>query len=653
MSGKKLDHLKNHFSKIRGIDVNIKKNYFLTYSDDNAVILDMNSWNVIRNMRAKGNIYTKVCFSPDGDSLFNGFNDGKVYQWRLSDNKLQMRFAFCEVCDFCISPDQLKLIGWNKKGEIFEWLTKDTSQVFRKFETIPSLSSILQLKIINSFFLILGNNGRLFLLNPEKSRIEGELALSIISFSISQDLLCLLTSKGTLQIFLYSKWQEWSLASRELKVRQGLEEDLAFTFIFNEQPAGQELFEDCDSQISLASSEDIIFTKLNKSPELPSRNTSNSKSFNASPACQHELFAKLFGKAGLDPHQSKVNHCKMKKILTVNGEYPQKFRPLIWRFMLQLPGNVDSFAGLYSRGTHPALVSYFKDFKKGGQNEFSRTERITSALCYWSSLLCHVDYLHQIVNAFVMIFPGDDLSCFELVMSLIFHWMQHWFEFFPDPPVVLIESIVNLLKFHDDSLFRHLNEKIDLDLAIWKVLRTFLNQVIEKNDWLKIMDHLFTDWQTPEKLLFMVTGYFLTFSNYLKKLKANEILDFFRKSRKINVKKFIEFVDDLSLNHGAPVVSFNSHLPICQGQYPLFTSYPRYKVQSKEELAEEIMEDMREKEEIRRYNISLNEKVKNIENKEKEFFQRAKSLGLCNEDIIEQYHSEIMLKRDSLVTFNH
>ena len=654
-NGKKITSFKNHYSKIRGLEVNFHKALVLTFSDDNTTIYNSSTWTVLRNMRAKHNSYTRVLFSPDGNSILNGFNDGKVYKWRLSDNKCELRFSFCDVIDFCISNDQQYLIGVNTKSELIVWEMKDTSRIHKVFEAIPGLSSIIKLRFQDSIVLILGNNGRLYGLDMVKSRIQAELQLGvnlITDFDVKGQLMTLITAKGTAVVYNVEKWIGSELQSREEKVRRGLEEDLAFGVIESYRPEGQEVFEEGESQISLAQSEDVVFTKLNRQVEMSKSRESFESRENS--ACQHELFKKLFGIAKIEPHSSKITHCKMKKILSVTGEYPEKYRALIWRFMLQLPNNVDSFAGLYSRGTHPALVAYFKKFNKQSQNEFSRTERITSALCYWSSLLSQVEYLHEIVNPFVLVFPGDDLSVFELIMSLILHWMQHWFEFFPSPPVVLLESISNIIKLHTPELHSHLSQACDLPSTIWQVLRTFLSKSVLRSDWLKLMDYLFTEWQTPESLLHLIAVYFITNEKLLTKLcNPEEISQFVSKPRKINIKKYTSKLNELSNNHGTPIVSFNLHLPVCLGQYPLFTAYPKYKVQTREELAEEILSDMKEKEDIRRYNVCLTEKIKSIEGKEKDFFQRAKSLGMCNEDIIELYHSEIVMKQSSLITFNN
>ncbi|KAJ1433848.1 hypothetical protein B484DRAFT_394309, partial [Ochromonadaceae sp. CCMP2298] len=54
----------------------------------------------------------------------------------------------------------------------------------------------------------------------------------------------------------------------------------------------------------------------------------------------------LFELAALTPKESQVNRKKLSNFLEINGEFPARYRPLIWRFLLRLPENTDQFASL-------------------------------------------------------------------------------------------------------------------------------------------------------------------------------------------------------------------------------------------------------------------------------------------------------------------
>ena len=46
-------------------------------------------------------------------------------------------------------------------------------------------------------------------------------------------------------------------------------------------------------------------------------------------------------------------------------------------------------------------------------------------------------------------------SVFSLFFSLSVNWCQHWFEFFPNPPVNILGMVENVLVHHDKKLMQH------------------------------------------------------------------------------------------------------------------------------------------------------------------------------------------------------
>jgi len=51
------------------------------------------------------------------------------------------------------------------------------------------------------------------------------------------------------------------------------------------------------------------------------------------------------------------------------------------------------------------------------------------------------------------------LVCSVLVPALVDWcvacWCQHWFEYFPNPPINVLSMVENVLAFHDKELLRH------------------------------------------------------------------------------------------------------------------------------------------------------------------------------------------------------
>ena len=82
-------------------------------------------------------------------------------------------------------------------------------------------------------------------------------------------------------------------------------------------------------------------------------------------------------------------------------------------------------------------------------------EKVMSCLTYWSPVFENLDYLPMFLYPFMRVFGGDLFSCFESVMAIITNWCQLWWEFYPNPPVQILDYIEDLLALHDKALLQH------------------------------------------------------------------------------------------------------------------------------------------------------------------------------------------------------
>lgn len=53
--------------------------------------------------------------------------------------------------------------------------------------------------------------------------------------------------------------------------------------------------------------------------------------------------------------KTKFTYENLVKMLKNYGEYPEKYRGLIWRYLLNLPLNKEAYGNLLDRGVHPAF----------------------------------------------------------------------------------------------------------------------------------------------------------------------------------------------------------------------------------------------------------------------------------------------------------
>lgn len=146
--------------------------------------------------------------------------------------------------------------------------------------------------------------------------------------------------------------------------------------------------------------------------------------------------------AALGQKEKQVNLKKLRSFLEKHKEFPSQYRPLIWRFLLQLPENAESFADLGNtrthihmyihtyahthtpdplltfalldrshrwfctswlrltscaciaiavrRGTHPCYQLLHHKYPIGNPRYFSRLQTICSSLAHWSSIFGEV-----------------------------------------------------------------------------------------------------------------------------------------------------------------------------------------------------------------------------------------------------------------------
>ncbi len=77
-----------------------------------------------------------------------------------------------------------------------------------------------------------------------------------------------------------------------------------------------------------------------------------------------------------DPSQKvTLNMTSLKQLLLTFGEYPSKYRTLIWRFVLCLPENQTAYDVVDAKGTHPVLMDLHKRYPIDNGIMFRKVEK--------------------------------------------------------------------------------------------------------------------------------------------------------------------------------------------------------------------------------------------------------------------------------------
>lgn len=77
----------------------------------------------------------------------------------------------------------------------------------------------------------------------------------------------------------------------------------------------------------------------------------------------------------LSPDDKKFNYENLKETLLYFGEYPAKYRNLIWRFILCLPENKEAFDNLCNKGLHSSLNDLHKRYPISSASLYRRFEK--------------------------------------------------------------------------------------------------------------------------------------------------------------------------------------------------------------------------------------------------------------------------------------
>ncbi len=204
----------------------------------------------------------------------------------------------------------------------------------------------------------------------------------------------------------------------------------------------------------------------------------------------------IFELAKYAPADKRLSAKKLKTYLAANGEYPERHRAIIWRYLLRLPENTVAYSDLVRRGVHPTFTDLFIKYPVRQRRIFNRLQNICSQLGHWTPIMGELSYLPSLCFPFLLVYNVDEQAALETVMTILMWWGYSWHVTFPNPPVHICDSFSVILKMYDSKLHSHLLS-IDASPAVlgWMMLSTLFTEVLSKSDWLKFMDYIFTNFE--------------------------------------------------------------------------------------------------------------------------------------------------------------
>lgn len=274
-----------------------------------------------------------------------------------------------------------------------------------------------------------------------------------------------------------------------------------------------------------------------------------------------------------------MDSARLRRILMQYGEYPDKFRSIIWRSLLNTPRNKTAYAALIDKGIHPAYKDIEKQFTIHSSITLKNLKRLLSCLAHWCPLFGVMKFLPGFVFPFVKVLQKDPLLLFECVATVLINFCQLWFEYAPFPPISVLAMVENILAEHDQQLLnRYCELGVTSQTYALKILETAFSEVLTCSEWLILWDHILSN--EPAFILMAVVSYNIVQKNAIKRLKSHEQLEhFFHMQNPIDKKSFLkktyvlvnETPEDIH-----PRRFFDSFMTLEKGGcYQQFTGYPK------------------------------------------------------------------------------
>ncbi|CAG9820843.1 unnamed protein product [Phaedon cochleariae] len=322
----------------------------------------------------------------------------------------------------------------------------------------------------------------------------------------------------------------------------------------------------CSGEVEVYNLEQYVASPIDVKVQKPSKNAKVSR--------------RCLG--GIEMVKEKIDHMltneKLKSVLKEYGEFPQTHRLKIWEKLLQLPNNIQQYNSIINHVTLMAFKDLNSNYPLESKLSLKDLKKLLNNIVTWCPFFANVDYFPVFAYPFVKVFQNKPLACFEAICTIILNWCQHWFEYFPLPPVNILAMVENLLMEHDPELLHHFaTNDITSNIYIWPLLETAFSEVLTSSEWLIFWDHVLIN--EVSFLLCASAAYSIVQRNILISLKQSEEFQyFFHNQNPVDMKKFLKITYCI-LNSTSERIHPRQYLQpfgsIEEGNYPLFIEYPR------------------------------------------------------------------------------
>ncbi|XP_040835285.1 TBC1 domain family member 31 isoform X2 [Ochotona curzoniae] len=589
--------MRGHESSVFGISVHASGRYAMTTSSDTAQLWDLDTFQRKRKLNIRQSVgIQKVFFLPLSNTILSCFKDNSIFAWECDTLLCKYQLpappesSSISYKVFAVTRDGRILAAGGKSNHLHLWCLEAT-QLVRIVQMPTSVRAVRHLEFLPDSF------------DAGSNQVLGVLSQDGIMRFVNIQTCKLLFEIGSVDEGISS-----SVVSPHGRYIASIMENGSLN-IYSVQALTQEINKPPPPLVKVI--EDLPKNRLS-SGDLQMKVTAGKVQRPALRPKDSRIQTRILKQDLTGNVENKENELsdglnkkRLQILLKGYGEYPTKYRMFIWRSLLQLPENHTAFSSLLDKGTHVAFLNLPQKYPIKSRKLLRVLQRTLSALAHWSAIFSDTPYLPLLAFPFVKLFQNNQLICFEVIATLIINWCQHWFEYFPNPPINILSMIENVLAFHDKELLKHFTDhSVTSQLYAWPLLETLFSEVLTREEWLKLFDNVFSN--HPSFLLMTVVAYNICSRAPLLNCNLKDDFEYFfhhRNNLDINVViREAYHLMETTPSSIHPDSMLDAFTALTKGQYPVFNQYPTfivdYQTQERERIRNDELDYLRERQTV-------------------------------------------------------
>nr|XP_061789654.1 TBC1 domain family member 31-like [Nerophis lumbriciformis] len=568
--------MRGHEGAVSSISIHSLGRYAVTTSSDTAQLWDLDTFQRKRKLNVHKSVgIQKVFFLPHSNTILSCFSDDSIFAWESTTLVCEYQLPVPDFGPrlfyktFAVTQDGKMLAAGGRSNLLHLWCL-DSKKLVKVIQMPTPIRTVRQLEFLPNRFDgtssqtlgVLSQDGIMRFININTSKLlfyigSRNNTINTVAVSPTACYVAAILDDGSISIFsIQSLLEELSLPQVTI-VSDNVENQAPLNLKVKSETI-QRLASHAGGQKKVKIRSRAAGSAVeNKENQLP----------------------------------GGLNKTRLVSILKTYGEYPAKYRTFVWRSLLCVPDNYGAYSSLIDKGLHSAYLSLHEKYPIKSQKLQRGLQRVLSALSHWAAIFGEAEYLPLLAFPFVKLFQNNPMLCFEVVATVLVNWCQHWFEYFPNPPLNILSMAENILAHHDQELLQHLVDcGITSQLYVWPLLETLFSEVLTRDEWLRLFDNIFSN--HPSFLIMACVAYLTCCREPLLLCSHKQDFEYFFHNRNnLDMDAMLKEAYRLMSKTPAsihPTRMLSDFTPLTKGQYPVFNHYPEFIIEYQKREMEKI-----------------------------------------------------------------